>query len=300
MIVLVVSVVVDFTISSKLRKNRDNRILVNWNQIYEDSTFYDLVVMGSSRAWVQYNPLILDSILSINTFNLGMDGSAVNRQIIKYEKFSSIHNTPTCIVQNIDYATMDITRGYDREQFFPYFFYDRQLMRSYDIYEKFSFAEKNIPCFRYFGYSELISELILGHKKYKATPLIKGYNGREELWDGLELEKLDKVECCLNKKILPIYKDFLVQQKQNGVQIIFVYAPLYYKALEKMTHKEEMYKMFQDLALQFDIPILNYLDMPICYDTTYFYNATHLNRVGAEIFTTRLANDIDSLGVFKE
>mgnify|MGYP003304114556 CR=1 FL=1 len=97
----------DMFMSWRLRTN-ENRIYAAWNQVYNSDLDYDLVVNGSSRAWTQYSPLILDSILSINTFNLGMDGSAVNRQIIKYEKFSSIHNTPTCIVQNIDYATMDI------------------------------------------------------------------------------------------------------------------------------------------------------------------------------------------------
>ena len=39
--------------------------------------------------------------------------------------------------------------------------------------------------------------------------------------------------------------------------------------------------------------------MDICYDTTYFYNAMHLNKIGAEIFSDTLANDIKRLGIIK-
>ena len=55
--------------------------------------------------------------------------------------------------------------------------------------------------------------------------------------------------------------------------------------------------MYGTLATKHHLPILNYIDMPLCTDTTYFYNATHLNRQGAIIFTTCLAQDIDSMGV---
>ena len=46
-------------------------------------------------------------------------------------------------------------------------------------------------------------------------------------------------------------------------------------------------------------PILNYTYDPISYDTNFFYNATHLNKTGAELFTRKLAHDIDSLQLLK-
>ena len=60
-----------------------------------------------------------------------------------------------------------------------------------------------------------------------------------------------------------------------------------------------MYKMYDTIAVRFNIPILDYNDIPLCYDTTYFYNGTHLNRIGAESFTIQLAHDIDSIGFLK-
>ena len=155
----------DTILSARLRLNQ-NRIFANWNQIYNDTTDYDLVINGSSRAWVQYNPLIIDSILHINSYNLGIGGSPINRQIIKYQKYCDLHKTPKYLIQNIDLGTMDMRNGYEREQIFPYFFYDRKLFNKFDEYESFSLMEKYIPCYRFIGYENVIIEGLFNDNKY--------------------------------------------------------------------------------------------------------------------------------------
>ena len=80
----------DWFLSYRLRTN-DNRMYAAWNQVYNDTTDYNLVINGSSRAWTQYSPLILDTTLGVNSFNLGIDGSAINRQIIKYNSLAELN-----------------------------------------------------------------------------------------------------------------------------------------------------------------------------------------------------------------
>ena len=58
-----------------------------------------------------------------------------------------------------------------------------------------------------------------------------------------------------------------------------------------------MMTMFQNIADRNNIPFLDYSNDPICYDTSYFYNAMHLNARGADIFTAKLAHDLDSLNI---
>ena len=143
LIVLVGAWAIDFVISYRLRHN-ENRMYAAWNHIYNDSLNYNLLILGGSCAWAQYNPLILDSVVKTNAFVLGIDGSSINRQLLKYEKFCSIHGKPNQLILNVDLGTLAFTHGYEREQFFPYFFYDRDLMRKFDQYENFTFAEKYI------------------------------------------------------------------------------------------------------------------------------------------------------------
>ena len=299
LILLLAAIVLDCVISFRLLDNK-NRMYAGWNAMYNDTTNYDLIINGSSRAWTQYDPIIIDSILNINSYNLGIDGSAINRQIIKYNKYTEHHTSPVYLIQNIDLGTMDVTYGYEREQFFPYFFYDIDLVNEINKYEKFSFTERWIPCYRYIGYKDVLLEAIFhDNTKHYFDFLVKGYKGRDLSWDGSALNSLDSVVCSCNPNALKEFTGFLTNVVESGTKVIFVYAPVYYKVVEKMTNKDEMYQMYQDLASQFDIPILDYTDMSICYDTTYFYNGTHLNRTGAELFTTKLAHDIDSIGFLK-
>jgi hypothetical protein len=244
--------------------------------------------------------MILDSILDINSFNLGIDGSAINRQIIKYNKYCQLHGCPDYLIQNIDLGTMAITSGYEREQFFSYFFYDRDLLRDYDSYEHFSFAEKYIPGYRYIGYEEVLLEALFhDNTGHYFEYLTKGYLGSEDKWDGSALAKLDSIVCSCDTAAMHLFVDFLSKITTEGTKVIFVYAPVYHVAREKMVNEQQMFDMYDSIATMFNIPILDYNDIPMCYDTAYFYNAIHLNKRGAELFTTQLAHDIDSIGFLK-
>ena len=176
LLVIVCAFGLDFFLSDQLRINK-NRIYATWSQLYNDSSSYDIVINGNSRAWTQYNPLILDSILGVNSFNLGIDGSGINRQIIKYNKFCELHENPKYVIQNIDLFTMCITYGYEREQFFPYFCTDRSLMKMYDKYEKFSFAEKYIPYYRYIRNNIRIDSILIDNQIISDKNYIRGYLG---------------------------------------------------------------------------------------------------------------------------
>lgn len=299
LLVIVCAFGLDLFLSDQLRINK-NRIYATWSQLYNDSTSYDIVINGNSRAWRQYNPLIIDSILGVNSFNLGIDGSGINRQIIKYNKYCELHEYPKYVIQNIDLFTMSITYGYEREQFFPYFYTDRSLMKMYDKYEMFSFAEKYIPYYRYLISNIRIDSILIDNQIASNENYIRGYLGSNECYSSVALDSIFQYECKCDTTALNMLVDFLQDEINKGVKIIFVYAPIYYEARQKMVNEQQMFEMYDGIAKKFDIPILDYNDIPMCYDKTYFYNATHLNKRGAELFTTKLAHDIDSIWCFNK
>ncbi len=285
-ILWVFAIIADIYVSNNLRHSKEHKYAA-WNGIYNDTTYYDLVINGSSRAWVQYDPHILDSILHLNTYNLGIDGSAINRQIIKYHKYCELHGQPKYLLQNIDIFTMARTFGYEREQFFPYFFYDKDLLHKADKYEHFTLLEKYIPYYRYIGID--LHDWDAG--------LYKGYCGQDKAWDGSMFSQMDTVQVSSDSSMLRLFDDFLTEQAHLGTRVILVYSPIYHRVIDKCPDTSKMYTMYDSLAIKHHLSILNYIEMPLCYDTAYFYNATHLNRQGAEIFTTRLAQDLDSMGI---
>lgn len=284
-------------IMSKYLMSCDARLFKSWNEFYNKELNSDLVISGSSRAWIQYSPAILDSILNINAYNLGMDGSIINRQIIKYNTYCRLQKKkPKYLVQNIDLYTIGITRGYEREQFFPFLKYDKKLFDEIDKYEKFSTAEKYVPSFRYFCHDKVLKHY---SRLLSDTDLSKGYYGIKKEWNGFEFRKRKEIFYAKDPEALKMFDDFISDVTMSGTKVIFVYAPVYIGATNKVVNLEGMYEMYDTIAKKYNVTILDYNFDPICYDTTCFYNAMHLNRKGSELFSVKLAHDIDSLGILK-
>ena len=297
-ITFLLATLLDVFISHRLTKSNE-RMYQQWSRLYQDSLSADVVVLGSSRAWTQYNPEILDSILHNNSFVNGIDGSAINRQMIKYKNYCRITNSkPKLIIQNIDLGTMAITYGYEREQFFPYFVLDRKVVNSFQPYENFNLLELYLPCYRYIGYPEEVKKSINLHSEIPEA-LSKGYFGRDIEYDGSELRKMDTIVASIDSTMLIEFSKFCEEIKSDSIHMCFVYAPLYIEATNKLVNKDDMYEAYQTIANKYNIPILDYNYHAISCDSTNFYNATHLNKKGSILFSTQLAQDLDSLGILK-
>jgi hypothetical protein len=222
LILLLAAIVLDCVISFRLLDNK-NRMFAGWNAMYNDTTNYDLIINGSSRAWTQYDPIIIDSILNINSYILGIDGSAINRQIVRYRKYREYHKPAKYLIQNIDFINMHNTFGYEREQFFPYFLYDRNLMRQIDIYENFSFAEKFIPSYRYIGYKDVLTEALFNYSSQNRFEfLYKGYFGNNSNWNGVELAQLDSIVFSCDTMALGSFIEFLEQITYQSCSAIHI------------------------------------------------------------------------------
>ena len=285
----------DYVITKRLQKST-TRMLVGWNDIFSGNMHSDVLIMGNSRAWVQYSPLILDSILGVNSYNFGVDGSHINRQILRYDTYRRLNEKPKAIIQNIDFSTVGIFFGYEREQFFPYFF-DDSLKKASSNYEKFSILERYFPVYRYIGHKHLIQEGIrlVGDE----AVLTKGYYGIDQPWNGTYLNELTEINYLQDTLALSLFDKYLAKACSENIRVIFVYAPMYIGATRKIINVEGMYQMYDSIARKYNIPILDYNYAPMSYDTACFYNSTHLNRKSAELFSVKLAHDIDSLGILK-
>lgn len=283
--------IVDYCYSKRVEKSNYCSI-EQWNDIINGNIDADIVIMGSSRAWVQINPMIIDSVLSTNTYNLGTDGSNFNRQMKKYIIYRKYNKKPKLVIQNIDFcSTLGYNVGYEKIQFCP-FFWNKSIRDEFWSSEPFSFFEKYAPMYRFRNLfpSFLLS---LGERS-----LNKGYRSVDESWNGEEFEKIDSIRFNVNSTTLNMFCEYLKKNKEDSIKVVLVYAPIYIGATEKVTNLNDMYTLYQNIANKYGATILDYNYMDMCKDTAYFYNAMHLNKRGSEIFTDSLANDIKRLALY--
>ena len=251
------------------------------------------LVMGTSRAWVQYNPAILDSILGTTTYNMGCNGRGLETCILKWQTYLQYKNPiPNLILYDIGLYgfTDENTAGYKREQFYPYMLHDRSIRHFVLNHHFCNVIEKYVPGIRYIG----IRNFRIG--KWDPTYNNNGFNSRNLHFNDTEFEQFTYIKPRYDTSILTEFEHFLTQCNSMNIEVVLVHSPLY-QPLYKMIDSAVMGGVFHDIANQHDLLLLDYNVNPMCLDTIYFSDASHLNTLGAVYFSRLLAHDLDSLGI---
>lgn len=295
LVLLAVAWVLDIAITNNLRHS-NARMFSTYNAIYSDSLQCDAVIMGSSRGQVQYNVQILDSIAGLNCYNLSVDGRCIDAEEVIYNAYCHHAPKPRIIIQNIDWGTLQMSNGYEREQYLPYLNKD-DIYKRIRVNEGFNWADRWLPLVRYAGYRNVIFEgLGLPAKMSRPSNMYKGYIPMDLVWDGSAFRQIDTLGFTCNPQAVDIFDRYLSECQKEGVRVVMVYAPFYIGATRKMgPDVDSMFAMYQSFAKKYNCQILNYTYDSICYDTLNFYNASHLNHRGADLFSTKLAHDLKDI-----
>lgn len=307
-ILLIVAYAADYIVTSGLKKTGDrqgggNDEFTVWNAIISSSIDADLVINGTSRAHKHINPFVLDSVLGVQSYNIGMSGAEFNKQYIRYMTFEKYCKKPKVIIQEVDYSTLSISNERD-DRFFPYLFdIDKNLIREQLKWvNNFYFY---VPAVRYSGLNSYIMQGFgeFFHLIHFPDVKVKGFYANDLPWDGSELSKILLGDSLVSQKqteAIKLFDSFLSYCKENDIQVVMVFTPEYIKATEFVKDKSDVINIYNSFSKKYDIPFFNYSTDSLCYDTTYFYNAEHLNRKGAKLFSLRFANDIKNLGIIKD
>ena len=269
----------------------------SWNDLYRRNINADLLIMGSSRAYVHFNPAILDTILHTNSYNLGMNGRAADSQILRYKVFRHRGNPkPKLIVYEVSHGTMQVSNGFERTQFVPYL-HDPYLWRLCHKMEGFPLADMVLPGWRFFGRQKLMTTILSSAaQRGDESPLYKGFRGYDKKWDGRAFRRQTSVSYADDPDIIRQFRDFLDECRRDSIPVVLVTSPFYIGGTRKMADPKGMHDMFERIATDYGLPFLDYTYDELCYDTAYFYNTMHLNRTGANLFSQKVARDLDSLG----
>ncbi len=270
-----------------------------WNDLFNGKINADLIIMGSSRAWVQLSPKILDSVLQMNTYNLGMDASCPDLQFDRLKLYLQHNKKPKYILQEVGFNTT-LVRFNDlpgSQQFLPYLNDDAvwAILKNHET--TFNIMDRYFPLYRYNNELPIVKEGIKSYMGKGLAPVkYKGYQGQDKVWDSsfhnFRMEHPTGISSPIDSAGLAIFKQYLDFCKEQGIKVIMVYPPVYYESIPLANNKDEFLKVYQEATTTYGIPFYNYMNDSMNYDRNNFYNSQHLNRAAAEIFTLKLANDI--------
>lgn len=286
--IIVVAIPIDLAISAHKRSVTDDLRYSQWNDIINGRVNADLIIMGASRARMHLDPHILDSVLCMNSYNLGMDGTWLNYQIKKYDVLCEYNVKPKVVVQCISYGSLKYDDDwYPVETIFPYF--TNCIMWKHIIWESnHNYFQKFLPCYRYLNYARFARPM--------KGVINKGYLPSDAAWstEGFGAET-DSTDFLYDERTVNIFEDYIRDLQKDGIRIVLVFPPQHIGLTKRIAGLDRMYNYYDSISRVYNIPIMDYHYDSISYNTEYFCEPTHLNRKGAELFTRRFARDLDSV-----
>lgn len=269
-----------------------------WNDVLNSRIHSDMVIYGSSRAWTHFDPEILQEGTGLDVYNLGLDAHDFWFQYARHQYLIEHNPKPEVILLSLDsFCLIRRKDFYNYTQVLPFMLGDRFLYEHTKNYIGFSAPEYFIPLLRYAGESTALasslSVLIPGANKEKLR--YRGYEGRDEHWNkDFENAKSEygQMELTIEPESRDLFLRFLKECQDDRIEVILVFSPVYVEGQQFIKNRKEIMNFYRDTAESFDISFLDYSSSDICLHKDYFYNSTHLNKTGAELFSHELATDL--------
>jgi hypothetical protein len=290
----------DFFLSKNLRESKaraQGEFLV-WNDIYDGKINAEVTVNGSSRAWLHFDPAVLENGLHRSVYNIGIDGHSFPLQDFRFRELKKHNKPPKFILYSVDIFTLTRREElYNYEQFLPYMLMDTDIYNATKDYKGFKFWDFYLPLIRYAGNGEIINaalrNAVRGDNSKPAR--IKGYKGNVASWNN-DLEKAKAKMKSLDIELIPEYiaqfDTFLATCRDDGTKVVLVYTPEEIEGQKFIKNREAILSMYRGFAKKYNLVFLDYSRDAICYDKKYFYNALHLNKTGSELFSHKLVEDL--------
>lgn len=267
------------------------------HEIIRGGNYYDALFIGSSRTYYHVNPKIVDSVLHIKSFNAGIDGADLLETTMVLKCYLQTHRKPHYVIADLSTPAFDISEAsiLNPNMYFQYLDNDI-IFNTLKAYKRV-WLLKYLPFLQITESDDHIKQGVLAGLVGKEKPLEPTYNGYlESGTDTIPLPfkvKYMTTDFPVRPAGIELMEELIQICKDNGIQLIVTYAPVYDLKDEKLNTA-----FFPTLKFMCDTsktPFLNYRYLKINTDNSLFRDELHLNKHGAEIFTRILATDLKRL-----
>ncbi|MBD1432781.1 hypothetical protein H8B06_08100 [Sphingobacterium sp. DN00404] len=296
---VVISYPLDYGISYFLSKSNDaSGEFEVWSDIYSSKVNCDIAIYGSSRAWVHIDPQIIADSLNQSVYNFGINGHNFWLQYLRHLELEKHNKSPKVIVLSVDVFSLQKREDlYNPDQFLPYMLWNSNIANFTKSYKGYNGTDYYIPLIRYAGKFEALKSSIK-HAVMNTSDIhyrTNGFKGMDREWNtDLEKAKSNNVsyEIELDNKSIELFELFIQECDANHTDLILVYTPEYIDGQNYVSNRKDVIDIYKNLAVKYQLTFLDYSNDSICLNKQLFYNASHLNKKGACVFSKKLAKDI--------
>ena len=285
--------VIEVAISNQLRGSEEY-YYADFERAYNGELKSDIVVLGSSRAFVHYDPAIIEDSTSLSCYNLAIDGGCQSMQFAIWKNLILNNELPKVVVQNVEYLSFGKRKTlFEKERYLPYL-HKPYFYKPLSLIDTKLWQDRFVPMFRYHGQWKLIKDAIgalLGRAPRFPYDLYKGHRYKNQAFEGQEEVNdfpLDPSDFELGKRLL---NELVNDCQQNGIDLILCYAPEYNSGENVVNDQvDDIVEFYIKIASQNQhVVFWDMRNMDLSTDKTFFADNYHLNEKGATLFSKEFA-----------
>ncbi len=271
-----------------------------WDDIFEGRIDSDIAVYGSSRAWMHFDARMMTDSLGYDSYNFGINGNGLLMQYLRHKMYLKHNRKPKVIMLSVDYFTLEKKDHIiNHFQFLPYMLWNKDMMKytlDHSDFETFDFL---IPLLRYVGNFQLFMDTYKITNDDLKSKRDRGFVGFRKGWyEGIE-ETKEVYHFEVDEKLVQLLEKFLQECVEDDIEVVMVYAPIYYEGLERIANQGEIFNIFHNFSKKYNLEFLDYLDHEIGCHKSLFVDFPHLNDKGAYFFTKEIIEDVQRTKALK-
>ena len=266
-----------------------------WNEINEGKTNPELAIFGSSRAFIQINPKIIENETKLKSYNFGLNGSKFKMQLYRFNLYRTNNPKPKVVVWNLDtFSFSHIDEVFQPNQYAPFMLWNFKLYSALKTYKDTNLLDFIIPLYRYRDQTYWKDQIAKAKKEKLGKDGLfraKGFKSYNRNWF-VDWNKMKKKNSDFDATDYKLLESLIQTCKAENIQLIFTIAPEYYKGQPYMLNRDEVIGQYKQTLKKYDLPLLDFSQDTISYQQKYFYNTTHMNYIGADAFSTALGKEL--------
>jgi hypothetical protein len=252
----------------------------------------DLLIFGSSRAVRHYDPNIFQDSLNLSALNVGKIGNTLLYSNAVFSQMLTYHVPKIVIldISPIEFAESERKRG------------EKSMVNILLKYHDLPLIEKQIKrldtkelllskVFWTYKFNSSIYTLLTNKQGLSEFDKTKGFQSRKGTKITKNFVKVNNDDYVEDTILVNTFHNFLTKARKNNIRVHVVISPttLY------QTHNSiaKIKKITDEFGFQFhDISHLSVFNKAALY-----YDKTHLNKIGAKMFSELLADSLNQIAI---
>ena len=248
----------------------------------------DIAIIGASVAFNNYNSQILSDSLNVKVYNYGFGGQSIYyHYCILHYLLDLSEYRPRIVIFNPCYIDIADAPGWNTEKISTlYFDYSNDSTIKEVIGLEDEKEKKLLSVIKLYHHNSQIPDYVRNYIRRNVKT--DGFMPLHGIWDQ-PLQDNVNTGLSIDPQKLIYFKKMIELCKNKDVPLYIITAPVFLQYFKEEPWQYEI----NNIAQQNGIPTMDYSADPIFLQhPEWFYNTTHLNEDGAEIFSKKLSHDL--------